>query len=129
MAKVVERLKNFRAHLNMSQKGLSVNLGISQAAYARYELGQAEPSCDTFMLLAQMGLNIHWLVTGTGDMLLQTQREERGRTRDEEEYLNLYRQLDERDKGVIWGNTQSMLQAEKYNTRKNDHGSESSMVA
>jgi len=78
MAQIVERLKSFRAHLNLSQKGLSAKLGISQVSYAKYELGKTEPSCNSFRLLAGMGLNIHWLITGAGDMLLQTQGGERG---------------------------------------------------
>jgi len=71
MSQIAERLKIFRTHLGLSQKNLSPKLGISQQSYAKYELGITEPSCDTFGLLANMGLNIHWLITGIGDMLGQ----------------------------------------------------------
>jgi transcriptional regulator with XRE-family HTH domain len=73
MLNIKEGLKLFRAHLMLSQRDLAVKLGINQRTYAKYETGDTEPSGNTFFELADLGLNIHWLVTGTGDMLLQAQ--------------------------------------------------------
>jgi transcriptional regulator with XRE-family HTH domain len=59
------RLKSFRENvLHLSQEKTASAIGITQRAYAYYELGKSEPSIRTLATLSEMGCDLTWLITG-----------------------------------------------------------------
>ncbi len=65
-----DRLKDIRLNIGVSQKAFAEKFGIPQQTYGKYETGVT--SCpDSFKeQLSQMGINLHWLITGQGPMYL-----------------------------------------------------------
>lgn len=66
-----DRLKEMRIKLGKTQKEMSEQSGVTQAAYSMYESGKSTPSnavinslCKTF------GVNEQWLRTGEGEMFV-----------------------------------------------------------
>lgn len=68
--KVSDRLKEIRLKLNMSQPDASMKFHIPLPSWKSYEKGPSEPGAGALRNLADGGVNIHWLLTGEGDMLL-----------------------------------------------------------
>ena len=70
-------LKEFREALRKSQTELAKVLGIPQTTYAHYE---SKPDVripsQILQQLADMGLNLHWLFTGVGNMVVGKNQEE-----------------------------------------------------
>jgi transcriptional regulator with XRE-family HTH domain len=65
----LERLKKFRKTLNLSQIQLSDALSLDQSYYSKVENGKIEPSILILNKLYDIySLNIHWYLTGKGDM-------------------------------------------------------------
>lgn len=64
-----ERLKQCRNMIGLSQAAISKELGISQSTYARYELGGGIPE-NVLNYLSKKRINLNWLFTGEGPMLL-----------------------------------------------------------
>jgi transcriptional regulator with XRE-family HTH domain len=59
------RLKSFRENvLHLSQEKTASAIGITQRAYAYYELGKSEPSIRTLATLSELGCDLIWLITG-----------------------------------------------------------------
>jgi phage repressor protein C with HTH and peptisase S24 domain len=54
----------------MSQRAFGELLGIPQTTYANYESGKAVMPDELKKSLADMGINLHWLITGNGPMTL-----------------------------------------------------------
>lgn len=65
------RLRETRSKFGLSQQAFSDKLGLSQPTYSKYEMGKASIPDELKQQLAQMGINIHWLVTGQGPMYLE----------------------------------------------------------
>ena len=65
-----ERLREIRQNTGKSQREFSNLFNIAQQTYANYELGKSSIPENLYLELAQMGINIHWLVTGEGSMFL-----------------------------------------------------------
>ena len=65
-----ERLKMVRQAKNLSQRAFGEILGVPQTTYANYESGKAVMPDELKKALAQMGINLHWLITGDGPMTL-----------------------------------------------------------
>lgn len=63
-----DRLKKIRLRLNYSQNEMADFFQISQRAICHYEKNQRDPSYDIIKKIMQKGFNIHWLLTGDGDM-------------------------------------------------------------
>jgi transcriptional regulator with XRE-family HTH domain len=60
------RLKSFRENvLHLSQEKTASAIGITQRAYAYYELGKSEPSIRTLATLSELGCDLIWLKEGT----------------------------------------------------------------
>jgi transcriptional regulator with XRE-family HTH domain len=72
---VARRLVQVRDALEWSQEGFADQMGVSRRAYQRYETGERSPKLRQLQGLAEVGVNVHWLLTGQGRMLL---REEDG---------------------------------------------------
>lgn len=64
------RLVAIRLHFGLSIRGMSRHLGLAPAAWHHYEHGIREPSMQSLVKLAQLGVNVNWLLTGEGQMLL-----------------------------------------------------------
>ncbi len=64
------RLKLIRQEKKMSQRDFGQLLGIAQTTYANYENDKASVPDDLKRKFAQMGVNLHWLITGEGSMTL-----------------------------------------------------------
>ncbi|WP_321300185.1 XRE family transcriptional regulator [uncultured Sphaerochaeta sp.] len=63
-------LKSIRLSTGESQSVFAKKFGLSQAVYSQYETGKRSVPDDLKQQLANMGVNIHWLVTGNGAMYL-----------------------------------------------------------
>ena len=65
------RLKELRDSLKLSQKKMGDMLGIAQTTYANYESGKANiPDELKTKLINSVGLNVNWLLTGNGEMIV-----------------------------------------------------------
>lgn len=61
-----ERLKELRTSKGLSQKQLSVEIGVSDRGIQRYEYGEREPSMSTLIALAEyFQVSIDYLVGRT----------------------------------------------------------------
>jgi phage repressor protein C with HTH and peptisase S24 domain len=68
-----ERLKKVRIRLGYkSQDAFSEKLGTTQTTLSKYEKGITELPDDLKIKISGFGINIHWLVTGEGEMLLSS---------------------------------------------------------
>ena len=57
----------------MSQADMAEKLLVSQPSYWKYEVGKNEPSAETMQRMHELDLNIDWLITGAGEMLVRDQ--------------------------------------------------------
>lgn len=65
------RLRAFRTAIGAkNQEEMAYKLGVSARAYPNYEQEVSEVSFAILLKLRQLGLNIDWLITGKGDMLI-----------------------------------------------------------
>jgi transcriptional regulator with XRE-family HTH domain len=65
MQNMHSRLKSFRENvMHVSQKKIATAVGVTQRAYAYYELGKSEPSRKTLAKLSDLGCDLTWLITG-----------------------------------------------------------------
>lgn len=66
---VSERLKEFVFFSKKSATQLSKELGVTQSAFNKAIKGDVMPSSKILIPLAQIGVNINWLLLGEGDMM------------------------------------------------------------
>lgn len=64
------RLVVFRKSLGMTQDAFCMQTGVPLSTLKRYEGSRSAPSLDSLGLMAKLGVNIHWLATGIGTMML-----------------------------------------------------------
>jgi transcriptional regulator with XRE-family HTH domain len=69
--KKFERLKLYREWRKLSQKDFFEQYGINQGTASKYESGTSAIPDELETELAADGLNLHWLATGKGEMLVQ----------------------------------------------------------
>ncbi|OQC09655.1 MAG: LexA repressor [Candidatus Cloacimonetes bacterium ADurb.Bin088] len=63
------RLKALRKHLKLSQAEIGGVLNVNASAISQMESNRIRPSLDTLGALArEYGVNLHWLITGDGNM-------------------------------------------------------------
>lgn len=64
-----QRLRTVRKALNLSQQELADNLNVNASAISQMETNRIKPSLETLLLLAKTyKVNLHWLITGQGQM-------------------------------------------------------------
>lgn len=65
------RVKAVRDKLNLKQGAYAKKLDISQSFLSYIEKGQRKPSYELLLsLLSVFNVNLHWIVTGAGDMFI-----------------------------------------------------------
>lgn len=72
-----ERIKTIRKEFNLTQEEFAKKLHVSRSALSLYELGKAVPSeavCNH--LIREFCINEEWLVSGNGDMFIDTSDDE-----------------------------------------------------
>ena len=68
--KISERLSQLRGELGISQPAAATKFHIPLPSWKNYEKGPSEPGAGALRGLAEGGVNINWLLTGEGEMLL-----------------------------------------------------------
>lgn len=61
-----DRLRQIRVEMNLSQAEFALKFGIPQSTYAKYEKAGRSVPYELMQALGNIGINIHWLVTGFG---------------------------------------------------------------
>jgi SOS-response transcriptional repressor LexA len=73
---VNERLKILRTRLRMkNQTEFAEKLGITQTSLSKYENGTVDIPDEVKVKISKFGINLHWLITGHGEMFLKEQPE------------------------------------------------------
>jgi transcriptional regulator with XRE-family HTH domain len=67
-----DRLKMIRKEMELSQAKLADELSIHLRSYVSYEQGQRQIPQSVMLQLLEKGYNIHWLLTGEGNMRGET---------------------------------------------------------
>ncbi|HOV16679.1 MAG TPA: XRE family transcriptional regulator [Candidatus Cloacimonadota bacterium] len=68
-----QRLRALRKTLNLSQQELAEALHCNASAISQMETNRIKPSLDTMLALAKIyKVNLHWLITGSGEMFANT---------------------------------------------------------
>lgn len=62
------RLKSIRKFKGLSQTSFAKQLGIPLRSYQYYETGERPIPSRVLQRLSEMGVSIHWLLTGNGEM-------------------------------------------------------------
>ena len=75
---VQKGFREFRKSKNISRKALGEQLKVSDRTIENWEKGQTCPDADVLALLFEQypELNLHWLITGVGEMLLGDEKNE-----------------------------------------------------
>jgi DNA-binding XRE family transcriptional regulator len=77
------RLKEFRTSRNITIAELSARTGLSQGMISESELGRNKPSPNLMLALYRLyGVNINWLLTGEGSMIVWGKKESPGPPKD-----------------------------------------------
>ncbi len=63
-----ERFKNIRLQLGLSQKEMADKLDVALSSWQRYEQGVGVAGGDVLQKMAELGFDVNWLLTGTGQM-------------------------------------------------------------
>lgn len=62
------RMRAFRESLGLSREKFGEQFEISPSTLSGYERELREPHADGLLVFAKAGANLHWLVTGVGEM-------------------------------------------------------------
>ncbi len=74
MSEVSERLLSIRKHMGLTQVQFSKKIGTSQNVYTRYETGKLDLPDTLKSSLHHIGVNLNWLLTGSGPMFQELQQ-------------------------------------------------------
>lgn len=69
MSELASRLKAVRSVLGLSQAEISRKTGIAAKSWSNYEVSGAWPGGKVLLKLYQEGIDINWLLSGSGEML------------------------------------------------------------
>ena len=71
MDRIGDRIKDIRVNLSISQSDMANILGTNQKTLSRYENNLTFPPVDILEKLAEKyNFNLHWLITGKGEMFI-----------------------------------------------------------
>ena len=65
---ISERLRAAREAIGLTQREMAERLGLALVTYGRSETGNRAMDEGELAALAGMGINLHWLVSGEGQM-------------------------------------------------------------
>ncbi|HEX5393809.1 MAG TPA: helix-turn-helix transcriptional regulator [Rhodocyclaceae bacterium] len=66
---LADRLKALRQALSKTQAEIADACGIPLPTWKKYEMGAREPGSSALAAMSVTGVDLHWLLTGTGAML------------------------------------------------------------
>lgn len=92
---ISERIREERERLGIGQRELVERAGLKIRTYANYELGETTPTADAIIKLGDAGIDVMYLLTG--------RRSEPCLMAHEQALLDLFRKLDERGRGAVFG--------------------------
>ena len=72
---LARRMKLAREHFGLSQRGMAAKIGVSYPGWQRYESGASVPGGVVLAELFRLGVNVGWLLTGEGKMLVSDQQQ------------------------------------------------------
>lgn len=87
------RLKEERERLKLTQADMAERCGVSREIWGKYERGQAVPGGEVLFTLAQVGADVHYILTGQRSTVALPNREAA--------LVDNYRATDERGKRII----------------------------
>jgi transcriptional regulator with XRE-family HTH domain len=99
--KISERLSQLRVKLDISQPAAATRFHIPLPSWKNYEKGPSEPGSGALRGLAEGGVNINWLLTGEGEMLLTDQTGNADKSEpsqiDTKEFVHILERLAKKD--------------------------------
>lgn len=98
----MNRLKECRERMKYSQKYVALSIGVSKPSISQWESGKRKISRDNLEKLSE-------LFGVTMDYLNGNDIDEQDTTEDEQELLIVYRQLNQRGKGIVYRTAESLL--------------------
>ena len=69
------RVRRMREHFGLSQREMAAKIGGSYPGWQKYESGVSVPGGAVLAELFGLGVNINWLLTGEGKMLVSDQQQ------------------------------------------------------
>ena len=94
--KIHERLRILRKNKNLLQKDVAEYLNISKSAYGYYEQGRNEMDTNTLIMLSELYcVSVDYLLCRTDNC--------NELAKNESDIINMYRELDEASKGIVYG--------------------------
>ena len=66
-----ERIKKLRKHLGLSQKDFGEKIGVGTSHISQWERELSMPSSKALIGMANLGVNINWLLIGDGEMIME----------------------------------------------------------
>ncbi len=73
--KICNRLRTLRDALGLTQTDAAIKFHMPIPSWKSYEKGPSEPGSGALRGMAEGGVNVHWLLTGEGSMLLNETKE------------------------------------------------------
>jgi len=91
------RIKQIRKQLNLSQKAFAEKVDVDQGRVSQWEKEKSLPSSSSLIEIARLGVNINWLLTGEGEMMLEVPSSSKSKKIfSEEQKKEIERLIDER---------------------------------
>lgn len=110
MTTVGFRLKQERQRLSMSQDDFSAVCGMKRRAQMSYEHDERSPDAEYLRALAEIGVDIQFVITGIASMSTLS--------KDENELLVTYRSLDVKGKARVLGVAEGLSDPEPADLKK-----------
>ena len=116
-----EKIKKLRQENNLTLEELANAIGVSPSTILRYESGEIKNlRRDKIKKLADALFTTPAYLMGWEEEKKDTKGSDyKALSRDEQEILSLYKNLDIQDKAEIKGTIKGMLKSEKYSVLKN----------
>jgi len=101
-----ERIKKLRKYLGLSQKDFGGKIGVGTSHVSQWERNLSMPSSKALIGMAHLGVNINWLLTGDGEMMMGVPSSPRSEGIFSEEQIEqieklIDRKMDERFKRLL----------------------------
>lgn len=124
MNSIIERLKEARQKIGLTQTAMAKSIGLTPQSYSQWERGQTEiPDVRLFQLCTVHGISKEWLETGEGEMFPQAKkREEYAREVLSELGVEMFKALPDAYKDVLLSVARRIIsEADNANKPAVDH--------